>query len=36
MVGKASMPFDPETVKLLRESLEDAWALPSARPAIAA
>jgi hypothetical protein len=26
MVGKASMSFDPETVTLLRETLEDAWA----------
>jgi hypothetical protein len=26
MVGKAFMPFDPETVTLLRETLEDAWA----------
>ncbi|HET7381408.1 MAG TPA: hypothetical protein VFJ59_02320 [Pseudolabrys sp.] len=26
MAGKASMSFDPETVALLREILEDAWA----------
>ena len=30
MVGKASMSFDPETVALLRETLDDAWA--SLRP----
>ena len=26
MIGKASMSFDPETVTLLREALDDAWA----------
>jgi len=26
MAGKAYMSFDPETVTLLRETLEDAWA----------
>ena len=26
MIGKASMSFDPETVALLKETLEDAWA----------
>jgi hypothetical protein len=26
MVGEAHMSFDPETVALLRETLEDAWA----------
>jgi hypothetical protein len=26
MVGEAPMSFDPETVALLRETLEDAWA----------
>ena len=26
MVGKASKSFDPETVTLLRETLDDAWA----------
>jgi hypothetical protein len=26
MVGKAPMSFDPETVALLKETLEDAWA----------
>ncbi len=26
MVGKAPMSFDPETVALLRETLDDAWA----------
>jgi hypothetical protein len=26
MVGKASMSFDPETVTLLRETLDEAWA----------
>jgi hypothetical protein len=30
MAGKAPMSFDPETVALLRETLEDAWA--SLRP----
>jgi hypothetical protein len=30
MVGKAPMSFDPETVTLLRETLDDAWA--SLRP----
>ena len=30
MVGKESMYFDPETVALLRETLDDAWA--SLRP----
>jgi hypothetical protein len=30
MVGKARMSFDPETVALLRETLDDAWA--SLRP----
>jgi hypothetical protein len=34
MVGKASMSFDPETVTLLRETLDDAWAcLPPERQA---
>ena len=26
MVGEAPMSFDPETVALLKETLEDAWA----------
>ena len=26
MVGDAPMSFDPETVALLKETLEDAWA----------
>ena len=26
MVGEAPMSFDPETVALLRETLEEAWA----------
>ncbi len=30
MVGKAPRSFDPETVALLRETLDDAWA--SLRP----
>ena len=30
MVGKECMYFDPETVALLRETLDDAWA--SLRP----
>jgi hypothetical protein len=30
MFGKAPMSFDPETVALLRETLDDAWA--SLRP----
>ena len=30
MVAKAPMSFDPETVTLLRETLDDAWA--SLRP----
>ena len=30
MIGKASVSFDPETVVLLRETLDDAWA--SLRP----
>ena len=30
MVGEAPMSFDPETVILLRETLDDAWA--SLRP----
>ena len=30
MVGKARMSFDPETVAVLRETLDDAWA--SLRP----
>lgn len=34
MAGKASMSFDPETVALLREILEDAWAcLPAEQQA---
>lgn len=34
MAGKASMSFDPETVALLRETLEDAWAcLPAEQQA---
>ena len=30
MIGKASIPFDPETVTILRATLDDAWA--SLRP----
>jgi hypothetical protein len=26
MIGKAPVSFDPETVNLLREALDDAWA----------
>ena len=30
MVGKAPVPFDPETIMVLKEVLDDAWA--SLRP----